>query len=233
MSSSTLYRLSGISLLVGSILAIVGGILGIFTSDPDSTLAMSASLLQFVGATLGILGLPGMYAKQAQRAGVLGLIGTTLMVCYILILGTFGSALNAVVLPFIATHAPTLAQSKPPGLGLFFTICALNGPGCHCEKSGLPSLRSEAGAISTAVCSRSGQHAPAIRGIQRSLYDCASVPLTPAGPEVRLVIATHVRTSSDLAVGVGRDGVVYELFVSTLPSPAFTASNGFDLLATA
>ena len=27
--------------------------------------------------------------------------------------------------------------------------------------------------------------------MQRSLYDCASVPLTPIGPEMRLVIATH------------------------------------------
>jgi hypothetical protein len=66
-------------------------------------------------------------------------------------------------------------------------------------------------------------------GMQRSLYDCASVPLTPAGPEVRLVIATHVGTSSDPEVFVERDGLVYELFVSTLPSPAFTASDILDL----
>ena len=65
--------------------------------------------------------------------------------------------------------------------------------------------------------------------MQRSLYDCASVPLTPAGPEVRLVVATHAGTSSDPAVGVERDGTVHELFVSTLPSPAFTASDVLDL----
>ncbi len=127
MSSTTLYRLSGISLLIGSVLAIVGGILGIFSSNPASTIAIAGSLIQFVGATLGILGLPGMYARQAQRAGILGLIGTALMVCYILILGTFGSALNAVLLPFIATHAPAIAQSEPPGLALFFTIGGLLG----------------------------------------------------------------------------------------------------------
>lgn len=66
-------------------------------------------------------------------------------------------------------------------------------------------------------------------GMQRSLYDCVSVPLTPAGPDVRLVVATHVGTSSDSSVGVERDGVVYELFVSTLPSRAFTASDVLDL----
>jgi len=66
-------------------------------------------------------------------------------------------------------------------------------------------------------------------GMTRALYNCPAVPLTPAGPEVRLVVATHDATSSSSAVGVERDGTVYELFVSTLPSPAFTASDMLDL----
>ena len=63
----------------------------------------------------------------------------------------------------------------------------------------------------------------------RSLYDCPAIPLTPAGPQVRLVVATHALTSSSPAVGVERDGTVYELFVSTLPSPAFGPSDVLDL----
>jgi hypothetical protein len=66
-------------------------------------------------------------------------------------------------------------------------------------------------------------------GTTRALYDCASVPLTPTGPEVRLIIATHAATGSAPAVGVERDGMIYELFVSTLPSLAFTASDVLDL----
>jgi hypothetical protein len=66
-------------------------------------------------------------------------------------------------------------------------------------------------------------------GTTRVLYDCISVPLTPAGPEVRLVIATHAATSSAPAVGTERDGMIYELFASTLPSPVFTASDVLDL----
>jgi hypothetical protein len=66
-------------------------------------------------------------------------------------------------------------------------------------------------------------------GMTRALYDCESVPLTTTGPEVRLVVATHAATSSSPKVGVERDGTVYELFVSTLPSPAFTASDVLDL----
>ncbi len=63
----------------------------------------------------------------------------------------------------------------------------------------------------------------------RSLYDCASVSLTPAGPNVRLIVATHPATGSAPTIGTERNGTVYELFVSTLPSPAFTASDVLDL----
>lgn len=66
-------------------------------------------------------------------------------------------------------------------------------------------------------------------GMMRALYDCLAVPLTPTGPEVRLVVASHDVTSSSPAVGVERDGMVYELFVSTLSFPAFTASDVLDL----
>src|SRR5437660_12916202 len=66
-------------------------------------------------------------------------------------------------------------------------------------------------------------------GMTRALYDCPAVPLTPTGPEVRLVVATHPATESTPIVGVERDGTIYELFVSTLPTPAFTPSDVLDL----
>ncbi|GHO77767.1 hypothetical protein KSD_55380 [Ktedonobacter sp. SOSP1-85] len=66
-------------------------------------------------------------------------------------------------------------------------------------------------------------------GMTRALYDCESVSLTPTGPQVRLVVATHAATSPPPKIGVERDGTVYELFVSTLPSPAFTSSDVLDL----
>jgi hypothetical protein len=62
-------------------------------------------------------------------------------------------------------------------------------------------------------------------GMTRASYDCPVVPLTPAGLEVRLVVATHPATPTAPTVGIERDGTVYELFVSTLPSPAFTAAD--------
>ncbi len=66
-------------------------------------------------------------------------------------------------------------------------------------------------------------------GMTRALYNCPAVPLTLTGPEVRLVVATHALTSSPPKIGVERDGTVYELFVSTLPSPAFAPSDVLDL----
>ncbi len=66
-------------------------------------------------------------------------------------------------------------------------------------------------------------------GMSRALYDCPAVALTTSGPSVRLVVATHPATSSPPPVGVEREGVIYELFVSTLPSQAFTCSDVLDL----
>jgi hypothetical protein len=66
-------------------------------------------------------------------------------------------------------------------------------------------------------------------GMTRALYDCPAVALTPSGARVRLVVATHAVTSSPPPVGVERDGTVYELFISTLPSPAFLPSDVLDL----
>jgi hypothetical protein len=66
-------------------------------------------------------------------------------------------------------------------------------------------------------------------GTARALYDCLEVPVSTDGPRLRLVVATHQATASPPAVGVQRAGVVYELFVSTLPSPAFTAKDVLDL----
>jgi hypothetical protein len=63
----------------------------------------------------------------------------------------------------------------------------------------------------------------------RTLFDCPAVPLSPAGPTVRLLVATHPAISKPPAVGEQRAETVYELFVSTLPSPAFSAKDVLDL----
>jgi hypothetical protein len=66
-------------------------------------------------------------------------------------------------------------------------------------------------------------------GASRALYDCPDIPLTPEGPRVRLLVATHPATSTPHKIGKKRDGVIYEMFITRLPAPAFSAKDVLDL----
>jgi hypothetical protein len=59
----------------------------------------------------------------------------------------------------------------------------------------------------------------------RSLYDCPEVPVGPEGVPCRVVVATHPAGKKKSPVGITRADVVYELFFTTLPQRAFTASD--------
>jgi hypothetical protein len=58
-----------------------------------------------------------------------------------------------------------------------------------------------------------------------TLYDCPEVVVGPGGQCSRVVIATHPAGPKKPRVGVERDGIVYELFLTTLPQGAFTVSD--------
>jgi hypothetical protein len=66
-------------------------------------------------------------------------------------------------------------------------------------------------------------------GAARALYDCPDIPLTTGGPRVRLIVASHPATSTSTTIGKKRDGRVYELFVTRLATPAFSAKDVLDL----
>jgi hypothetical protein len=66
-------------------------------------------------------------------------------------------------------------------------------------------------------------------GASRALFDCREVPLTPSGPWVHMIVATHSASGVAPAIGVERDGTVYELFFITMPPHAFTAKDVLDL----
>jgi len=66
-------------------------------------------------------------------------------------------------------------------------------------------------------------------GANRALFDCPQIALTPTGPRVRLIVAAHQASSSPPAIGVQREGMVYELFVTALASTSFTAKDVLDL----
>jgi hypothetical protein len=58
-------------------------------------------------------------------------------------------------------------------------------------------------------------------GTCRALYDCPDVPIGPKGELCRVVIATHPASAAKSRVGVEREGVVYELFLTRLPEARF------------
>ena len=66
-------------------------------------------------------------------------------------------------------------------------------------------------------------------GLSRALYDCPDIPLTPTGPRVRLIVATHPALSTRARIGKQREGVVYELFITLLAQTAFSAKDVLDL----
>ncbi len=59
----------------------------------------------------------------------------------------------------------------------------------------------------------------------RTLYDCPDVPVGQGEQRCRVVVATHPAGPKKHRVGVERDGIVYELFLTMLPQGAFTAAD--------
>jgi hypothetical protein len=132
MSSTTSYRLSGIALIFGSVLSIVYLLIqGFFLNGNDlatitSSLSMTSSVIGFVGSVLVLLGLPGVYTRQAGQAGILGLLGF-LFIWYV-------TLYQGVIIPFtsvtiisqitahIVPHSVAVATTPPPAWTPFFFV---------------------------------------------------------------------------------------------------------------
>src|SRR5215208_4567223 len=82
MSSSDLIRWSGLAAMVGGALWAVGAFFDLmyFSPQPMSEVVPTSSflfqqVLYLLGATLLLIGLVELYARQSQAAGALGLVG--------------------------------------------------------------------------------------------------------------------------------------------------------------
>ena len=85
MSSSNLLRLGGLAAVLGAVVLVIGGltvlVLGLFFSVPGAvsenamTVLYARSALGLLGRGLVALGLIGLYVRQSEATGVLGLIG--------------------------------------------------------------------------------------------------------------------------------------------------------------
>jgi hypothetical protein len=74
MSSSTVYRLSGVVLIAGSLFILVSNVLLPGHDALLSSWYLSMSLLNFIGAMLFLLSFPALYARLHKQIGVVGLI---------------------------------------------------------------------------------------------------------------------------------------------------------------
>ncbi len=127
MSSSNLIRSSGLAAIVGSVLLLIGDLLSLTEPENLSEAATTASfaftyLLYLLGTVLLLVGLVGLYVRQSEASGALGL--ASFVVAFLgtaLVLGAVWAQLF--IAPFLATEAPAALNTEPTGtLALGFTL---------------------------------------------------------------------------------------------------------------
>jgi hypothetical protein len=133
MTSTTSYRLSGIALIIGSVLSIVYNICQAFLNGNDlasitSPLSMFSFVMGFIGSVFVLLGLPGVYARQAGRAGILGLLGFLFLWYVTLYQGVIIPFTSVTIISQITAHivpqsvAVPMATTPPPAWMPFFLV---------------------------------------------------------------------------------------------------------------
>lgn len=136
MTSRTLYRLSGATLIIGSLLILVYSIMDSLLfpghgSTPSQVLSPPWALMMLaflLGSLLAGIGLPAIYLRQSGQAGVMGFVGFILL-WISFVLGVALSSMQIVVLPLLAQTAPNLLVGHEVALGtsgfLFVLVSSL------------------------------------------------------------------------------------------------------------
>ena len=125
MSSVTLYRASGLALMLGSVFFIIGfGLSFVFT--PDTPLWFAVTGVWTSGAVLLLLGLPGIAARQASRAGWPGFVGVLLTFGGGFLFASFNAVTRLTINPWLDAHAPIVENlglySSNPSLPVYNAV---------------------------------------------------------------------------------------------------------------
>src|SRR6266702_1614636 len=159
-------------------------------------------------------------------------------------LGTFGGAGNGdyraelqralqVITTYAATHTLLPSQMRVRLDGLYGDAAVLSD--CLDARLGVIGRSRNYALLDLAEVQAVLARPPAVvcthpeSGAARALYDCPDIPLTAGGARVRLIVASHPSASAPHKIGKKRDGLIYELFVTRLAAPAFSAKDVLDL----
>jgi hypothetical protein len=148
MSSSQLYRISGLALVAGAVTFIIHLVTrSMITAGADpATFAQQAlwapvNLLGVLGAVLVLLGLPAVYVRMAGSSGVPGMAGVVLLTLAWLFFALFLSLYSVLVAPWLAAQAPALAAAPLPAPILIAFIVAMLAEVAGTVLLALPFLR--------------------------------------------------------------------------------------------
>jgi len=136
--SSNLIRWAGFSAMLAGICYVVVGLFhpANIPSSVTTTRWVIVHIFACAMSFFGLLGMPGLYARQAEKSGWLGLVGYILLSLWLVVIMGF-SFVEAFILPHVATALPAFVQAwmgmfnGPAGkfdLGVLPTIWTLTGP---------------------------------------------------------------------------------------------------------
>jgi len=114
---SNLFRLAGLSAIVAGIIFAVVGLLHpphLVSSVTTGTWIL-VHCLTIAMSFFGVLGITGIYARQAEKAGWMGLAGFVLLSLWLVLVTGF-TFFEAFILPLLANDSPKFAESF---LGIF------------------------------------------------------------------------------------------------------------------
>jgi hypothetical protein len=125
ITTSNLIQWAGLSAIVAGIMYVIVGLSHLFVSHPHAAQGGLSSVstdvwvithaLTIGVSFFGLLGIAGIYARQVEEAGRLGLAGFLLFSLWLVLVPGF-TFFEALILPVLATDAPAFAEGF---LGIF------------------------------------------------------------------------------------------------------------------
>jgi hypothetical protein len=138
LTNANLIRLAGLSALIGGLCYVCVGVfhpanvVASITTTRWATVHVLACAMSF----FGLLGMAGLYARQAVKSGWLGLVGFVLLSLWLVLIMGF-SFVEAFILPHLATVTPSFMEGwmgmfngdpSKIDLGVLPTLWTLSGP---------------------------------------------------------------------------------------------------------